>query len=236
MTSFGCVPFASVCPWARCVEAMTSFSSSAWQTPTATASWPIATWRNPGSSPARKRSSTFSSKRRMSSISRRNSFRRPLDETCPFSSSVATRRQASSPRLDSASMRLAEQWQEIEASLPEGWTSAQLSLAVAEDADADRVALILASLTPGRTGTGFRLQVRPSRNPEGIVRRLDREGIRGRIDLIGTGAARAEAPVVEPRHRQAPLTSQWDELVGDLPHDWSELYAEVELASSDFLS
>jgi len=133
-------------------------------------------------------------------------------------------------------MRLAEQWQEIEASLPEGWTSAQLSLAVAEDADADRVALILASLTPGRTGTGFRLQVRPSRNPEGIVRRLDREGIRGRIDLIGTGAARAEAPVVEPRHRQAPLTSQWDELVGDLPHDWSELYAEVELASSDFLS
>ena len=132
-------------------------------------------------------------------------------------------------------MRLADQWQELEASLPEGWTSAQLSLAVAEDADADRVALILASLTPGRTGTGFRLQVTPSRNPEGIVSRLDREGIRGRIDLIDTDAGPTEAPVMEPRHRQAPLARQWGELVGDLPQDWSELYAEVELASSDYL-
>ena len=43
------------------------------QTPTATASWPIATCRKPGSSPARNRSSTFSSKRRISSISRRKS-------------------------------------------------------------------------------------------------------------------------------------------------------------------
>jgi hypothetical protein len=132
-------------------------------------------------------------------------------------------------------VRLADQWQELEASLPEGWTSAQLSLAVAEDADADRVALILASLTPGRTGTGFRLEVTPSRNPESIVRRLDQEGIRGRIDLIDTDAGSAEAPVVGPRHRQAPLARQWDELVGDLPQDWSELYAEVELASSDYL-
>ena len=33
MTSFGCVPLASVCPCARCVEAITSPSSSARQTP-----------------------------------------------------------------------------------------------------------------------------------------------------------------------------------------------------------
>src|SRR6185503_1507276 len=57
----------------RWVEAKTSPSSIAWQTPTATASWPIATCRKPGSSPARKRSSTFSSKRLIRSISRRNS-------------------------------------------------------------------------------------------------------------------------------------------------------------------
>ncbi len=133
-------------------------------------------------------------------------------------------------------MQFADQWKELEASLPEGWTSARLSVAVAEDADADRVALILASLTPGRTGHSFRIDVRPDRNPEGIVRRLDRERIRGRLDLIGADAAAAEAPSVESRHRQAPLMRQWDELVADLPEDWSELYAEVELASSDFLS
>ena len=132
-------------------------------------------------------------------------------------------------------MKLADQWQEIETALPQGWSSAQLSLAVAEDADADRVALILASLTPGRMGTSFRLEVTPSRSPEGIVRRLDQEGVRGRLDLIGTDAAAAEIPVAEPPYRQASLTRQWDELVGDLPQDWSELYAEVELASSDFL-
>jgi hypothetical protein len=134
-------------------------------------------------------------------------------------------------------MRLADQWDELEASLPDGWRSARLSLTVAEDADADRVALILASLTPGRTGTSFRFEVTPARNPKAIVRRLDEEGIRGRIDLIGTGAAAPpEAPVIETRHRHASLKRQWDGLVADLPPDWSELYAEVELASSDFLA
>jgi hypothetical protein len=133
-------------------------------------------------------------------------------------------------------VRFADQWQELEAALPEGWTLAQVSVAVAEDADADRVALILASLTPGRTGTSFRLQVTPSRNPEDVFRRLDRENIRGRVDLIGTDAGPVETPVVEPRHAQAPLARQWEELVRDLPPDWSEAYAEVELDSSDFLS
>ena len=73
MSAFGDVPRASVCPCARCVEANMSPSSIASQTPTSTASWPIATCRKPGSSPARNRSSTFSSKRRIRSISRRKS-------------------------------------------------------------------------------------------------------------------------------------------------------------------
>src|SRR5438874_10581679 len=88
MSAFGGVPFASVCPWARCVEAIVSPSSSARQTPTATASWPIATWRKPGSSPARKRSSTFSSKRRISSISRRQLRRSSCESAC-LSSTLA---------------------------------------------------------------------------------------------------------------------------------------------------
>jgi hypothetical protein len=133
-------------------------------------------------------------------------------------------------------VQFADQWQELEAALPEAWSSARLSLAVAEDDDADRVALILASLTPGRTGTSFRLQVTPGRNPEDVFRRLDRESIRGRIDLIGTDAGPVETPAVETRHAHAPLARQWDELVRDLPPDWSEAYAEVELDSSDFLS
>jgi len=133
-------------------------------------------------------------------------------------------------------MRLAEQWQEIETCLPAGWRSAQLSLAVAEDAEPDRVALILASFNPGRIGPGFRLEVRPDRSPENIFRRLDREGIRGRVDLVGSDVQPAEIVAPAPRPAQAPLARQWDELAADLPPDWSELYAEIELASSDYLS
>ncbi|HEX5469589.1 MAG TPA: hypothetical protein VFW80_11145 [Gaiellaceae bacterium] len=132
-------------------------------------------------------------------------------------------------------MRLAEQWQEIEGRLPDGWRSARLSVSVAEDADSDRAALILSSLTPGRTGSSFRLEVRPERNPEGIFRRLDGEGIRGRVDPIGSDAGPAETVAAAPPSHGAPLARQWDELAADLPPDWSELYAELELDSSDYV-
>jgi hypothetical protein len=128
-----------------------------------------------------------------------------------------------------------DQWKEIEAALPGGWSSARLSLSVAEDADADRAALFLASLTPGRVGASFRLEARPEQNPEAIFRRLDREDIRGRVDLVGTEALPVEPARVVPRHADAPLARQWDELDADLPPDWSEIYAEVELSSSDFV-
>jgi len=132
-------------------------------------------------------------------------------------------------------VKFVDQWKEIEAALPGGWSSAQLSLSVAEDADADRAALILASLAPGRLGPSFRLEVRPDRNPEGIFRRLDDEGTRGRVDLIGTDVAPAEPSVTVPSQMDAPLVRQWDALDADLPRDWSDLYAEIELSSSDFV-
>jgi hypothetical protein len=135
-----------------------------------------------------------------------------------------------------AVMRLAEQWRETEAALPEGWRSAQLSLSVAVDADPDRVALILASFTPGRVGPAFRFEVRRDKSPERVLERLDREGVRGRVDVLETDVREVEQPVVAPRHRDAPLAPQWDELAADLPPDWSELYAELELDSSDFVA
>jgi hypothetical protein len=132
-------------------------------------------------------------------------------------------------------VRFVDQWKEIEAELPGGWSSARLSLSVAEDADADRTALFLASLTPGRLGASFRLEARPERNPEAIFRRLDREGIRGRVDLIASDTVPPETPQVVPPDADAPLVRQWDELDAELPPDWSEVYAEIELSSSDFV-
>jgi hypothetical protein len=133
-------------------------------------------------------------------------------------------------------VRFAEQWQEIGASLPEGWASAQLSLSVAEDADPDRAALILASLNPGRTGSSFRLDVTPWRSPESILRRLDHEGLRGRIDLVDKEVRTAEPAPARPVHLHPLLARQWAEITADLPPDWSDVYAEIELASSDFIA
>ncbi|HEY7003190.1 MAG TPA: hypothetical protein VH281_02815 [Gaiellaceae bacterium] len=133
-------------------------------------------------------------------------------------------------------MRLAEQWQEIETRLPQGWKSARLSLSVSLDADPNRVALILASLAPGRVGPGFRFEARPDKSPGNILRRLDREGIRGRLDLMEAEAATpAEAVEAAPPPAQVTLARRWDEIVADLTPDWSEVYAELELDSSDFV-
>jgi hypothetical protein len=127
---------------------------------------------------------------------------------------------------------LAEQWREIAAGLPADSTSAVLKLTVSEDERADEAALMLAPFTPGRTGNTFRLTVRRSADPERVLRRLDAAGVRGRLDLLG-----AEEPTSppEPLERSRPLAAQWDELASRLPPDWSDVYAQVELDSSDFL-
>jgi hypothetical protein len=137
-----------------------------------------------------------------------------------------------------ATVTLSEQWREIAARLPGDSASAQVSLTVAEDERADRAALMLAPLTPGRSGSTFRFGVRPGFNPERVFRRLDEAGIRGRLDLLETelaDAAEAPAPRAATAERTRPLVEQWDELVADLPPDWSDIYAEVGLDSSDFL-
>ena len=135
-------------------------------------------------------------------------------------------------------MKLAEQWGEIVAGLPRGWDTASLALSLEDSEQAGRTALILGPAAPGRRDATFRLHVRrqseglaPSAELTGrVLARLDREGIRGRLELAEEPAA------VEP---EAPATrglaAQWDELVGALPADWSHLYAEVELDSTDFI-
>src|SRR5919198_2904354 len=233
MSAFGGVPRASVCPCARCVEAITSRSSSARQTPTATASWPIATCRKPGSSPARKRSSTFSSKRLIRSISRRN-VRRRCSLNVPFFSTLAT--PMSVVAIYAQPMSLVEQWRAIEQSLPEGWGDVRLRLTVPDEGDCDRAAALLAPANPGRRGKVISFfaarrgaGVSPGRI-RGLLVRLDRERIEGELEAVGIG----EEPVLPPPPRRA-FAEGWDAELAALPDDWTDLYAEVELYSSDYL-
>ena len=138
-------------------------------------------------------------------------------------------------------MKLAEQWGEIAASLPRGWDTAWLALTLADEADVDRAGLILGPAAPARSHAAFRLNVErvargvaPSADlVRRVLTRLDREGIRGRLELVEAqgGAAAAEGD----RRPPGALAAQWDALLAELPPDWSHLYAQVDLDSSDFL-
>ena len=129
---------------------------------------------------------------------------------------------------------LAEQWREIRAGLRPESAGIRLDLALADDERADRAATVLGPLTPGRAGSRFRLEIERGRDPARVLARLDDEGIGGSLQLVET--ERAEPAIrLAAAPRTISLTKQWDELVRRLPPDWSDLYAEIELDSSDFL-
>jgi hypothetical protein len=132
---------------------------------------------------------------------------------------------------------LARQWQRIQAGLSDDWSDARLSLRVAEDDGAARATALLAPLQPSRSGREVRFYVArrgagaaPSALERGLAR-LDEERIEGELELLGAG----EAPAAASPSGRKSLVEEWDEAIAELPEDWSDLYAEIELTSSDHL-
>jgi hypothetical protein len=131
---------------------------------------------------------------------------------------------------------LVEQWREIQDGLPEGWADARLRLTIEDAEPAARAAALLGPLNPGRRGNVLRFFVRRGAgHSPGLVERLlaglDEERIQGELELVGAeGAEPAPPPVQQPT-----LAGTWDASVAALPPDWSDLYCEVELVSSDWL-
>ena len=139
-------------------------------------------------------------------------------------------------------MKLAEQWLYVADELPERWSAARLLLVFEDEAAAVRGATILGPLAPGRTGRTFRLTVYPggdqpatSERLRRVLATLDEQGLEGRLDLVSADGAAAEDDRRRPS-RRVPLAVAWDELLARLPPDWSDLYAEIELDSTDFLN
>jgi hypothetical protein len=133
-------------------------------------------------------------------------------------------------------MSLVGDWQDVERSLPEGWGNARLRLTIPDEGDCDRAAALLGPANPGRRGKVIRFfTARRGAGPSSemirnLLRRIDAQGITGALELVGVDAAEAE-PVI---HRET-LAATWDAAIAALPPDWSDLYAEVELVSSDWL-
>jgi hypothetical protein len=132
-------------------------------------------------------------------------------------------------------MSLVEQWKVVQSNLPADWKSAQLRLTV-EDRP-ERAAAMLAPAGAGRHGNVITFGVGrggADTSPDLITRllaRLDAERIHGVLAPVKVEEAAATAA----RSRRVPLGEQWKQAQASLPEDWSDLYAELELDSSDYL-
>jgi len=124
----------------------------------------------------------------------------------------------------------------MEGSLPEGWETARLRLIVNDRSRVERAAALLGPANPGRFGSfvAFDVERRGGGTSPNLVRRLfarlDGERIAGTLDVVGVEEATAAA-----RAQETSLARQWQGLIDELPEDWSDLYAEVEIRSSDYL-
>ena len=134
-------------------------------------------------------------------------------------------------------MSLVEEYRELESRLPADWADARFVLNVEDQSQADRVASMLTSFQPGRVGNQVRFTVprRGGRREQArrMLERLDRERIGGNLELVTSSEAPPERE--EVRADWAPAAEQWDAAAATLPEDWTDVYAQVELASSDFL-
>lgn len=134
-------------------------------------------------------------------------------------------------------MALVDQWRTIEHGLPEGWGEARLRLTVHDEAEAARAAALLGAANPSRRGKVIWLYVSRAGGgavPDRLVRllrRVDSEKIEGSLELVNVTEAEARTPA----RQRATFVVSWDALLAGLPADWSELWAEVELTSSDYL-
>jgi hypothetical protein len=133
-------------------------------------------------------------------------------------------------------MSLVDQWRQIERELPEGWGDARLRLTVTDDRDCDRAAALLGPVNPGRRAKQLRFYAaRRGAGPgpdqiRRLLRRLDEEHIDGRLELVGASEAEVAPPTARPT-----LAGSWDAELAALPSDWTDLYAELELVSTDYL-
>ena len=122
-------------------------------------------------------------------------------------------------------MKLGDQWE----ALRDGWSEARIRVALEEPERADRAAQLLAPLQPFRaTPNSFAFRVvGHSESVRRLLERLDAERIHGTLELL----------VSEPKPDTPPptLRESWEAALRTLPADWSDLLAEVEFDSSDWL-
>jgi hypothetical protein len=117
-------------------------------------------------------------------------------------------------------VRLVAQWDAMVAELPAGWPEIGLRLRLARPVDAGRAAALLGLLSPGVVGGDLHLRVTShGATAPGVARRLlarlDEEGVRGTLELVGEVTSSAAEESVDAPTK--PLAAAWEELVAGLP-------------------
>ena len=129
-----------------------------------------------------------------------------------------------------------EQWSRIRADLPADWADARVAITVPNPSQRSRAAALLGPAGPGIAGDELRVTV--SRTGSGVgpdqqaklLGKIDEARIRATVRLLEAGerAPRVDAP-------RLGLADAWAQAVAEFPPDWSDLYCELELTSSDHL-
>jgi hypothetical protein len=132
---------------------------------------------------------------------------------------------------------LVGQWRALQAELPEGWTAAGLRLELRDRDAAARAAALLGPAQPYLAGpTVLRLSVAvdgSAPGPDGITRllaRVDDTRLGGKLQLAGSHSTPAR-----PERELVSLVESWDRAIAGLPADWSDLFCELALLSSDYI-
>lgn len=139
-------------------------------------------------------------------------------------------------------MSCARTWPQLEALLPAGWSEARVSIHLDDPSQRVRGAAILGPLNPGSTGDAyvFDLVAAGGTNGSEAVKRtigkLQEERISFALEVVGTKQAATPATATAAGGGGAgSLAAGWDAALGTLPSDWSDIYGEVTLESSDLL-
>ena len=132
-------------------------------------------------------------------------------------------------------MALADDFRALLEELPKDWDEASILVRFTDEDHARRAASLLLSLNPGHYDGVVRFVVsrRATPLPELALRglrRVDSARLGGELALVSSTGS---APV--PEAARTTLAAAWDAEVAALPPDWSDVYAELQLRSTDNL-
>ena len=227
MTAFGWVPRASVCPCARWVEAKTSPSSIAWQTPTVDG-----LLADRDVQEARELAGAEALLDLLLEAPDQQHLAQELAQRLLVQGAFLLDLRHGARQCTFCVVSLVGQWRSLADGLPEGWRTAGLRLELRERETADRAAALLGPAQPFRAEPDV-LRFDAARDgtatgPDGVTRlltRLDDDGIGGTLTL----ASSKQAPPRAARG-ETLLADAWDTALAGLPPDWSDLLCELDAA------